>query len=127
MSKHILVIDDEEIIRTSFILALEDTGYRVDTADSGMKAIDYLTSNKYGLIFLDLKMPGLNGVETLLKLRKIDDKVPICIVTAFYKEFFSELKIAQEKGIKFELAKKPLNSNEIILITKSVLDEPQLY
>jgi len=77
--KRILVIDDEAAIRKSFVLALEDTEYSVDTAESGKKGIEKERENNYDLIFLDLNMPGLNGVETLRILRSIDDKVPFIL------------------------------------------------
>ncbi|MER3446132.1 MAG: response regulator [Candidatus Dadabacteria bacterium] len=125
MSKRILVIDDEEAVRKSFILALEDTGYRVEAAESGEKGFNMIQTNKYDLVFLDLKMPGMNGVKTLRELRKIDKTVPVYIVTAFHKEFFDQLKEAAEDGIGFEIIKKPLSSDQIVLITKGILEGPQ--
>ncbi len=127
MSKRILVIDDEEAVRKSFILALEDTDYQVETAESGEKGFERVQTNKYYLVFLDLKMPGMNGVETLRKLRKADESVPVYIVTAFYKEFFDQLKGAAEDGIDFEIVKKPLSNDRIISITKGILEGPQLF
>jgi len=122
MSKRILVIDDDEAVRKSFTLALEDTGYHVDTAESGEKGIEKEKHDKYDMIFLDLKMPGLNGVETLRELRKIDGDVPVYIVTAFHKEFFDQIRSAKEDGIKFEVAQKPIGNEQIELIAKSVLE-----
>jgi len=127
MSKRILVIDDDESIRKSFMLTFEDTAHRVDTAESGEKGIKMEQKNKYDLIFLDLKMPGLNGAQTLLRLRKIDNDVPIYIVTAFYKEFFEELKGAREDGIDFEVIKKPIGGDEIVVVAKGVLEGPVGY
>lgn len=125
MSRRILVIDDEDAVRKSFILALEDTDYQVETAESGEKGLKKIQTNKYDLIFLDLKMSGMNGVETLRELRKIDKSVPIYIVTAFHKEFFDQLKEAAEEGIGFEIVKKPLSSERIVLITRGILKGPQ--
>lgn len=125
MSRRILVIDDEDAVRKSFILALEDTDYQVETAESGEKGLKKIQTNKYDLIFLDLKMSGMNGVETLRELRKIDKSVPIYIVTAFHKEFFDQLKEAAEEGIGFEIVKKPLSSERIVLITRGILEGPQ--
>lgn len=125
MSKRILVIDDEEAVRKSFILALEDTDYQVETAESGEKGFERIQTNKYDLVFLDLKMPGMNGVETLRKLRKVDESVPVYIVTAFHKEFFDQLKGAAEDGIDFEIVKKPLSNDRIVLITRGILEGPQ--
>lgn len=125
MVNNILVIDDEEAVRKSFALALEDTGCMVETVESGYKGIEKVRSAKYDLIFLDLKMPGMNGVETLMEIRNIDREVPVYIVTAFHKEFFDQLRVAEEEGVRFELLRKPLSSDQIVLITKSILDSPQ--
>jgi len=127
MSQRILVIDDDESIRKSFSLALEDTEYQVDTVESGEKGIEMRQKNGYDLIFLDLKMPGLNGVETLRELRKIDKDVPVYIVTAFHKEFFGGLKSAGEDGLDFEVVKKPIGSDDIVLVAKSVLEGTVVY
>ncbi len=122
MSKRILVIDDEDAIRKAFVLSLEDTGYPVDTADSGRKGIEMERENRYDLIFLDLKMPGMNGVETLRALRKIDKDVPVYIVTAFYAEFFEGLNEAGKDGIDFEILKKPLDGQSLRSIVTANLD-----
>lgn len=125
MSKNILVIDDERAVRKSFVLAFEDTDYMVETAESGLEGLHKAQSKRYNLIFLDLKMPGLNGVETLRELRKIDGDMPVYIVTAFHKEFLEQLKAIEEEGIAFEIAKKPLSIDQIILITKGIMEGPQ--
>lgn len=122
MQKHILVIDDEESVRMSFTLALESPKYKVDTVDSGEKGLIKVKDHKYDLIFLDLKMPGLNGVETLKKLRKINNTVPVYIVTAFHNEFFDQLKNAIDDGIDFFLVNKPIGSDQISLIAEGVLE-----
>lgn len=126
MSKRILVIDDDKFVRESFIFALEDKGYSLETVDSGERGLEKSAGQKYDLVFLDLKMPGMNGVETLRELRKIDKEVPIYILTAFHQEFFSQLKEVEENGINFELVSKPINSEQIILVTKSILSGPQV-
>ena len=90
--KSILVIDDDNAVRRAFALALEDTPYKVDGAESGEKGIEMEQNNKYSLIFLDLKMPGINGVETLRRIRKTSKDIPVYIVTAFYKSFLMDLK-----------------------------------
>lgn len=127
MSKRVLVIDDEEAVRKSFTLALEDTDYQVDTAESGEKGLEKTQSTAYDLIFLDLKMPGLDGVATLREIRKKDNDVPIYIVTAFYSAFFDQLREAEEDGLDFELLKKPIGSDQILLVAKSILEGPTGY
>ena len=122
MTKRILVIDDEDAIRKSFELALEDSGYQVDTASSGMEGIEMLKSQNYDLVFLDLKMPGMNGVETLREIRKLNKDIPVYIVTAFYGEFFEELKHMAEQGVEFEVLNKPVDGDMIFTLCKSVLE-----
>jgi DNA-binding response OmpR family regulator len=125
MSKHILVIDDEEAVRTSFTLALGDAGFDVDTAESGEKGLQMKKDKEYDLIFLDLKMPGMNGVETLRQIRKIDKRVLIYIFTAFHKEFFEELKIARKEMLSFEILKKPIGTDLIVTLTNLILGQPE--
>lgn len=117
----ILVIDDDELVRESFRLALEKTGYDVDTAETGAKGVQMRKDAEYDMIFLDLKMPGMNGGETLKVLRDIDAKGKIYIITAFHKEFIDELSSAADDGLDFEVLKKPLDSNQIVLAAKNIL------
>lgn len=127
MSKRILSIDDDEAVRKTFILAFEDTGYQIDTAESGLAGIEMYQNKKHDFIFLDLHMPGIDGVETLRRLRKINNRVPVYIVTAFYKEFLDQLKSAERDGIHFEVLKKPVVAEQIVLVAKGVLEGPLAY
>lgn len=127
MAEQILVIDDDPAVRKAFILALEDTSYNVDTVSSGEDGVEKLANNKYQLIFLDLKMPGWSGIETLRKLREVDISVPVYIVTAFHKEFLSDLQLLRQEGIKFELLRKPLGADEIVLIVNGLFGKPAVY
>jgi len=119
----IIVIDDEASIRNSFKMALEESNFKVDTADSGEKGVEMVKTNKYDLIYLDLNMPGINGVETLRRLRDFDKETPVYIITSYYTEFIMELKEASAEGYSFELLQKPINSEQIRLVTGSILKE----
>jgi len=123
MSKRILIIDDDEAVRRSFISALEDSKFQVDTAESGEEGLQMKKDAEYNLIFLDLKMPGMNGVETLREIRKTDKEVPVYIFTAFHKEFFDQLRIVEEQGLNFEVIKKPVGSDLIVTLTKLILGQ----
>lgn len=127
MSKRILSIDDDEAVRKTFILAFEDTGYQIDTAESGLTGIEMYQKNRHDLIFLDLHMPGIDGVETLRRLRKINNRVPVYVVTGFYKEFLDPLKNAEKDGIHFEVIKKPVGADQIVLVAQGVLEGPLAY
>ena len=123
MNKQILVIDDEEAVRKSFQLALEDSGYIVETADCGNTRISKFKRTKYDLIFLDLKMPDKNGADVLREIREINKTIPIYIVTAFHEEFLDKLESARKDNLHFELMQKPLGMEEINLIVNSILKD----
>ncbi|GAG15304.1 unnamed protein product [marine sediment metagenome] len=132
MRKRILVIDDDLAIRKSFALALEDADCQVDTAESGKEGIDKVSNTKmsnteYDLIFLDLKMPGINGVETLIRLRDGGYKMPIYIVTAFHEEFMDQLRVAAEEDYEFEVMRKPIESQDLVRVTQAILEGAGAY
>lgn len=127
MIKRILVIDDDEAIRKVFLLALEETQFQVDTASSGKKGIEMVQEQSYDLIYLDLKMPGMTGVDTLKKIRKINPEVSVYIITAYYGEFADQLSQAQADGLNFELMIKPLTSDQMVCLTRGILEGSTLY
>jgi DNA-binding response OmpR family regulator len=122
MNERILVIDDDSAVRKSFALTLEDVGRQVDTAHSGEEGVDKASNTKYDLIFLDLKMPGINGVETLIRLRDKGHKMPIYIITAFHEEFMDQLRVAAAEGYEFEIMQKPIMSEDLVRITEAILE-----
>ena len=74
MNKHILVIDDDESVLESFVLALNDSDeYSVETASTGEEGVEKMKEITPDLIFLDLRMPGIDGIETLRLLRDINN------------------------------------------------------
>lgn len=121
MAKHILVIDDDVAVRDAFELALDDPEYSVELAENGEVGVAKVTAHRPDLVFLDLKMPKMDGVDVLFKLYDIDPALPVYIVTAFHQEFFDRLNQAMEAGISFELARKPLSGNEIRAIATATL------
>ena len=111
--RQILVADDDVSIRKSFVLALEDSGCRVDTAAAGNDCIELARKVRYDLICLDLRMPGMTGIETLRQIRTFDPGVPVCLVTAYHQDFDMELEAARAEGLDFEVLKKPLDAGQI--------------
>ena len=96
--------------------AFKDTVYNVETATSGESGVGLQRKFKYDLIFLDINMPGMNGIEVLREIRKTDEDVPIYIVTAFYKKFLEEIGSAIEEGLKFEIIHKLITLKQIVSI-----------
>ncbi|MEJ2098818.1 MAG: FAD-dependent oxidoreductase [Desulfobacterales bacterium] len=79
----ILVVDDELIVRDSLKAWLEEEGYAVDMAASGQDALDQLTGQAYQLMLLDLKMPGMDGVEVLKKTKEVFPDLEVIMMTAY--------------------------------------------
>ncbi len=122
MNKHILVIDDDIGIRESLSLVLGDAGYQVDTVESGEEGIQKVKRNNYDLIFLDIKMAGMDGIETLQEIRKMGKKIPVYIITAFQREYFRQLEDAKQDGMDFEVLEKPFDRKRLLSLVKSILD-----
>ncbi|MEI8570521.1 response regulator [Methylomonas sp. BW4-1] len=120
MVNNILVIDDDPAVRGAFKLILEEEGYRVREAENGLQGIAMVEADRPDLIFLDLRMPGIDGVETLRRLKALDTSLNVYIVTAFAAEFMDQLKDAHEEGLQFELASKPLSASQIRNIAQVV-------
>jgi len=119
MTQNIVVIDDDAAVRGSFQLVLEEMGCAVRVANDGLQGIELVKAARPDLIFLDLKMPGIDGVETMRRLLAMDSTLNIYIVTAFSQEYLNSLKTAQAEGLVFQLASKPLSSTQIRYIAKS--------
>jgi CheY-like chemotaxis protein len=113
MVSKILVIDDDPAVRGAFKLILEDDSFSVRVAENGLQGVEMARAERPDLIFLDLRMPGIDGVETLRRLKAIDETLNIYIVTAFANEYMEQLKGISEEGFQFELASKPLSSSQI--------------
>lgn len=125
MERHVLVIDDEQSVRDAFVLSLETSGYSVDTASSGEEGLQKASGCRPDLVFLDLRMPGIGGIETLRQMQNICPGTPVYVVTAFYQAFLGPLQALQKEGIAFQIAKKPLSGGDIREIARSVLEGPE--
>jgi CheY-like chemotaxis protein len=93
----------------------------VTTASSGAEGLEKFDKSEYHLIFLDLKMPGMSGIETLREIRKKDKDVPVYIITAFAEEFFGGLTGLSDENINFELMQKPIGMEAINELTMALL------
>ncbi len=82
-AKRVLIVDDEKNIRFTLPLALESLGLETDTARDGEEALAKLGEREFALILLDLKMPGIDGIEVLRRVRKIRPDIPVIMITAY--------------------------------------------
>jgi DNA-binding NtrC family response regulator len=120
--KTILAIDDESLVRNAYQYALEGKDYRLLLAENGEQGLAIARENRPDLVFLDLKMPGIDGVETLRRLMASDPQLNVYIVTGFQQEYMDSLKAAMDEGLKFEVAAKPLAAEQIEMIARIALE-----
>lgn len=117
---YLLVVDDQAGVRRLLGEALCDEGYKVETASSGTEAIKMISAVNPSLILLDIKMPVMNGLETLEGIRRIYPDVPVVMMTAY-----GELDIvieAKKRGVKHYI-NKPFDLNEVRYLIKGLLLE----
>ena len=86
----LLVVDDEENIRMLFKEELEDEGYEVDLASNGFEAVEKMKSSTFDLVVLDIKMPGMDGIQTLNAMKNLNKDQPVILCSA-YGEFKQDL------------------------------------
>jgi nitrogen regulation protein NR(I) len=114
----ILIIDDDYQIRESFEKLLTEEGHEVMTAASGETGLDLLRSVLPDLVLLDLRLPGMSGIETFLAIREIESKLPVIIMTAFGT---TETAIEATKLGAFDYILKPFDIPDILkLITQAL-------
>jgi CheY-like chemotaxis protein len=88
--KKILVVDDEENIRALYREEFEEMGYAVTLVADGVEALKVLDTSRFDLVTLDMRMPDMDGIETLRKIKEKDSALPVIICTAYeeYKHDF---------------------------------------
>lgn len=118
----ILIIDDEKLIRSTLREIFEFESHEVVEAEDGMKALDILTQNSFDVIFCDIKMPKMDGVELL---EKIIEKyiVPIVMISGHAN---IDLAVDCIKKGAFDFIEKPLDLNRILITLRNSLDKAQL-
>jgi len=119
----ILVIDDESAIRDSLKMTLEYDGYEVMLAATGEEGVKLVEREAPDLVFLDIKMPGMDGLEVLQKLRHLVETVPIVVISGH-----ADINTAVEatKLGAFDFIEKPLASERILVTVRNAVDTRRL-
>ena len=81
--KSILVVDDEAIVRESIRDWLKDAGYEVSVAESGEEALKMIQKQNFGVMILDLRLPGINGIDVLKKAKTLKPDIKSIVITAY--------------------------------------------
>jgi CheY-like chemotaxis protein len=124
--KNILVIDDDEGVRDAFTLALESEGYDITVAENGEQGLSLAEKCRPDLVFLDIRMPGIDGIETLRRLHDRYQDLDVYVVTAFYHDYLEPLANIADDGFSFEILQKPVGAEQIRQVTSSALGNPSV-
>ncbi|HQJ90044.1 MAG TPA: sigma-54 dependent transcriptional regulator, partial [Paludibacteraceae bacterium] len=122
MSK-ILVIDDERSIRNTLKDVLEFEKYTVVTAEDGIKALEIVKQEKFDLVFCDIKMPQIDGIEVLDKLHESYPDIPVVMISGH-----GNIDTAVEciKKGAFDFIEKPIDLNRLLVSTRNGLEHKNL-
>jgi len=120
---NILVVDDEEIVRSSLAGWLEEDGYHVETAENGPKAIERLPDREWNLAMVDLKMPGMDGIELMDRIREMRPDTTVIIMTA-YATVDTAVK-AMKQGA-YDYIVKPFNPEDLSLSIRKIVEHQNL-
>jgi len=113
----VLVVDDEKIIRIFFRRLLVAQGFEVTEAEDGYRALELMKENTFDICFLDVKMPGMDGLETYRGIRKIDKEISVVMMTGYAVE--ETLKQAKREGAHNTIY-KPFNVSQVNEIISDV-------
>ena len=108
--KRVLVVDDDPVVGKSFDRVLSPKGYAVITAASGAEALDRLEAEKYDMVYTDIKMPGMDGIEVAKRIKASRPWLPVVIVTGYGTE--ANEAQARAAGVS-EFLHKPLSPESI--------------
>ncbi len=121
--QRVLIVDDEELIRASLKKAATEEGYEVFLAENGKEALNLVEKLDFDLVLLDLRLPDLNGIEVLKKIKEIDEDLLVIIITGYASV---ESAIEAIKIGAYDYIKIPFKADYIKLILKLALDKIKL-
>ncbi|WP_027418388.1 sigma-54-dependent transcriptional regulator [Crocinitomix catalasitica] len=119
----ILIIDDERSIRRTLKEILEFENYTVDVVEDGIAGVEEAKNNKYDVIFCDIKMPQMDGIEVLTKLKNDGLETPIIMISGHGN---IETAVDSIKNGAYDFIEKPLDLNRILVTIKNALDKTNL-
>ncbi|MCH2197653.1 MAG: sigma-54 dependent transcriptional regulator [Flavobacteriales bacterium] len=119
----ILIIDDEASIRSSLREILEYEDYKVEEAENGKEGIQKIQDGKFDLIFCDIKMPGMDGIETLERIRLMEVETPVVMISGHGTV---ETAVEALRKGAWDFIEKPLDLNRILVTLRNASDTSAL-
>jgi two-component system nitrogen regulation response regulator NtrX len=123
MKSKVLVIDDESAIRESLRMILEYEGYECVLAPTGQDGLVAVERETPDLVFLDIKMPGMDGLEVLDRIRADNDNLPVVMISGHAS--VSTAVEATKRGA-FDFIEKPLESERVLVTVRNAIDQSRL-
>ncbi len=118
-----LIVDDEPSVRDSLKHWFLPEGYRVETAAGGMEALDKLRDSSFDIVLLDIKMPGMDGIELQQRLKEIDTQLAIIIMTAYATV---DTAVQALKQGAYDYITKPVDPDDLSRLIRNAVVQRQL-
>lgn len=115
----ILIVDDERSIRNTLKDILEVESYQVDVVESGIEALELIKENNYDVVFSDIKMPQMDGVELLQKIKVNNPETPIIMISGHGT---IETAVDCIKKGAYDFIEKPIDLNRLLIVVRNALD-----
>jgi len=123
MNKRIMIVDDEQAIRDSLQGLFEDEDYMVTCAASGEEAIARFRKAPVDCVLLDIWMPGIDGLETLARLKNIDSNVPVVMMSG-HATIDTAVRATRQGA--FDFVEKPLSSDRLLILARNAIEKRKL-
>ena len=120
---NVLIVDDEEIMREILEALLTREGYQVRLASNAAEGLELARTQSFDAAILDMMMPGMDGITALDELKKIDDDLPVLMITAFAS---IENAISAMKRGAFDYITKPFKNDEVLVVLRNALAQRRL-
>jgi DNA-binding NtrC family response regulator len=115
----LLIVDDENVVRDSLGKWFEEEGYSVDTANSGREALMKLPRQRWDLALLDIKMPGMDGLELHRKMREVDPDIIVIIMTGYAAV---DTAVQALKDGAYDYIMKPFDPDDLAHVVAKALE-----